>query len=145
MKSNLVPLKIIALAGNKTLRGRIRLQKLVFLSQIKAKEESLFYFEPAPFGPLSNELNDAVSQLASLDLIDEIAESTSSGNDVYCYKITDEGSLFLETGIKAGNLPSALNTAIESVYDEFGQMPYVELLEYVHNKYPDFKLEDFEF
>jgi len=145
MKSSLIPLKIIALAGNKSLRGRIRLQKLVFLSQIKAKQDGLFYFEPAPFGPLSNELNDTISQLSSLDLIDEIVESTQSGNDVYCYKITNEGSLFLETGIKAGNLPTILNSAIESVYNEFGEMPYVDLLEYVHNKYPDFKLEDFEF
>lgn len=144
MKSHLIPLKIISLAGSRSLRGRIRLQKLVFLTQIRSTEE-IFVFEPAPLGPLSDELNETVSQLVSLGMIDEIVESTPSGNDVYCYRITNKGILYLEAGIRVGNLSQDTDAAIESVYNEFGEMPYVELLDYVHNEYPDFKLEGFEF
>ncbi len=145
MNQNLIPLKLISLAGDKTLRGKVRLQKLVFLSQERIEGGTMFQFGPAPLGPLSDDLNGAINQLVGIGLIEEIVESTSSGNDVYCYHITKEGTLYLEAGKNAGSIPSSVDSVIESVYEEYGEMQYVELLDYIHDEYPEYKLGDLDF
>jgi len=135
-----IPLEIIA--QGKEIRGKVRLQKLVFLSQTRLGEKYDYDFEPAPLGPLSDNLNHLVGRMTELGIIEENIKSTPSGNDVYCYKITDTGKKFLASAKRNGVLnPKEIKT-INSVYKKYGEMPYVQLLDFVHEKYPEYHLKE---
>ena len=136
MKDAIIPLHIIFLSG-KSLKGRTRLQKLVFLSQQKAKGKFDYDFEPAPYGPLSYKLNHTLERMKKLGLVKETTEYTQSGNQVICYNLTKEGIDLLELGISKF-IDSEIKEANQSVVVQYGGMPYVEFLDYVHNEYPQY-------
>lgn len=140
-KNILIPLQIISLAEKIPLRGKIRLQKLVFLTQEKSKRKFDYDFEPAPLGPLSEVLNTSIATMKELGFIEEAVEMTRSGNDVYCYSITEFGLDFLKFGIKSGLLLPEIKKASDAVFKEYGRMPYVQLLDFVHDEYPEYKLD----
>lgn len=137
----LIPLQIISLA-KKELRGKVRLQKLIFLTQEKSKQKLDFNFEPAPLGPLSDHVNYMLVKMNELGLIEERKELTKSGNDVFCYKITSSGNKLLEFASASNMLNNDTVEAINSVYREYGTMPYVDLLNYVHEAYPKYHLKN---
>lgn len=140
-KNILIPLQIISQAGKEPLRGKIRLQKLVFLTQDKSKRKFDYDFEPAPLGPLSEDLNTSIATMKELGFIEEAVEMTFSGNDVYCYNITESGLDFLKFGTKSGILLPEIKKAAESVFKEYGRMPYVQLLDFVHDEFPEYKID----
>lgn len=144
VKRILIPLNIIALAKN-SLRGKVRLQKLVFLVQEKSRGIVNFEFEPAPLGPLSDIVNHTISEMIELGWIEETIDKTPSGNDVICYNVTKSGSEFLKYGLESGKLPTHIQDGIKSVFQEYGEMPYVKLLDYVHNEFPDYHIKDIKF
>lgn len=135
-----VPLEIIA--QDSEIRGKVRLQKLVFLSQIDLGEEYDYEFEPAPLGPLSDHVNYLLGRMTELGIIKENIKSTPSGNDVYCYEITDTGEKFLESAKHNGVLNQKEVKIIDSVYKKYGKMSYVKLLDFVHNEYPEYHLKE---
>lgn len=135
-----VPLQIIA--HDKEIRGKVRLQKLVFLSQISLGEKYNFKFEPAPLGPLSDHVNYLLGRMSELGVIEETKKSTPSGNDVYCYKITDRGGEFLESAKRNRMLSQKEIKTIDSVCKKYGKMSYVELLDFVHKEYPEYHLKE---
>ena len=124
------------------IRGKVRFQKLVFLSQISMGKKYNYNFEPAPLGPLSDRVNYILGRMTELGVIDETIRSTHSGNDVYCYKITDIGREILEFAKKNEVLGKKEIKTIDVVYKKYGQMSYVQLLDYVHNKYPEYHLKN---
>lgn len=136
IKDTIIPLHIISLSG-KMLKGRTRLQKLVFLSQQMAKGKFDYDFEPAPYGPLSFKLNHTLERMKKMGLINEDVEYTYSRNKVICYSLTKEGKELLDFGISKF-MDSEITTANQSVFSEYGDMPFVDLLDYVHMKYPEF-------
>ena len=124
------------------IRGKVRFQKLVFLSQINVGKKYNYNFEPAPLGPLSDRVNYILGRMTELGVIDETIRSTHSGNDVYCYRITDIGREILEFAKKNEVLGKKEIKTIDAVYKKYGQMSYVQLLDYVHNKYPEYHLKN---
>ena len=124
------------------IRGKVRLQKLVFLSQIRLGKKYDYGFVPAPLGPLSDHVNCLLAHMAELGVIEENIRSTSSGNDVYCYKITDTGKEILKSAKRNGILSEKEIRTINSVYKKYGELPYVQLLHFVHKKYPEYHLKD---
>lgn len=137
-----IPLEIIA--HDDELRGKIRLQKLVFLTQVQLGEKYNYGFEPAPLGPLSDHVNYLIGRMTELGVIEENVKTTPSGNDVYCYKITDTGKKFLASSKRNGVLNQKEIKAIDDVYTKYGKMSYVKLLDYVHTKYPEYHLKEVE-
>ena len=136
IKDEIIPLHIISLLG-KSLKGRTRLQKLVFLSQQKAKGKFDYSFAPAQFGPLSYKLNHSLERMKKLGLVNEFAEYTESANKVICYSLTAEGEELLESGISKF-MDSDTIKANEVVVSKYGNMPYVELLDYVHKAFKEY-------
>lgn len=128
---------MISLAG-KSLTGKTRLQKLIFLSQEEFKGKFDFDFEPAPLGPLSYRLLDTVDELKKIGLLNEIKDFTDLGNRVYRYELTSEGKKVLQMGIDSKIITEDILKANKGVMKEYGDMPHVELLDYVHEKYPDY-------
>ena len=135
-----VPLKLIECEGGR-LRGKVRLQKLAFLVQAKCGGVD-YGFQPAPLGPLSYPLNATMVRLRDLGMVDENREPTPSGNTVFCYSLTENGRSFLramDAGDRAG---SGLQDAVQSTYNEYGDMSYVDLLDLVHQKHPEYHMKD---
>ena len=95
-----IPLEIISCGE---IRGKVRLQKLVFLSQDLLKKKHDYGFAPAPLGPLSDSLNYLVGIMEESGMIEENIKSTRSGNSVYCYNITDIGKQILLSVKKTKN------------------------------------------
>lgn len=124
------------------IRGKVRLQKLVFLSQTRLGKKHDYSFEPAPLGPLSDHVNYLLWRMTELGVIEENIRITSSGNDVYCYKITDTGKEILESAKRKDVLNEKEIGMIDSVCKKYGKMPYVKLLDFVHGKYPEYHLKD---
>lgn len=135
-----IPLEIISRGDE--IRGKVRLQKLVFLTQVSLGKKYDYGFEPAPLGPLSDRVNYLLRRMAELGVVEESIESTKSGNDVYCYKITDAGHEILGHVKKLKMLSQKEIEKIDSVYEKYGNMPYVELLDFVHAKYPHYHVKE---
>ncbi|MEM3136501.1 MAG: hypothetical protein QXW37_07250 [Candidatus Nitrosotenuis sp.] len=135
----LIPLYLISLAGE-SLRGKTRLQKLVFLTQKESKDVFDFEFEPAPLGPLSHKLNHLLERMIKMGLLKEEIGFTPSGNEVISYKLTRSGKKLLDFGVKSGYVSETIQQSIEPISSKYGNTPYVELLDYVHDEYPEYKL-----
>lgn len=138
--SLLIPLDLISRAGGE-MRGKTRLQKLVFLSQVEFKGEFDFNFDKAPLGPLSYNLLNKVDELTELGLINRSEDKTDFGYKVFKYKITNEGNDFLEFGKTKTLISKKTIEANKKVIDKYWKMNHVELLEYVHEKYPEFQVK----
>ncbi len=135
----LVILEIISHSDNH-LRGKTRLQKLVFLTQEDNGAAINYDFEPAPLGPLSEDVNYQIMKLKELDLVEETVESTESGNSVFCYRLTGTGREVLHNGKKQADFKT-MEKIIKRVYDKYGTMPYIKLLDFVHKTYPNYHLK----
>lgn len=131
----LIPLHTIQLCNN-LLRGKTRLQKLVFLSQEEFKGNFNYDFKPAQFGPLSYKLNHGIGRLKQLGLIKEKIGSTASGNTIYTYSVTNEGKNFLEFNLQNNVLDSKTINSNKKAVEQYNSMYYGELLDYVHEEYP---------
>jgi Uncharacterised protein family (UPF0175). len=77
----------IGALGNTPLRGRLRLQKLLFLiSNVFENFKALLEFEPHLYGPYSEAVDDILDDLISLGLIDKEDSRyvlTKKGIDIY--------------------------------------------------------------
>ena len=133
---SIIPLHIISLSG-KMLKGKTRLQKLVFLSQQKANGKFDYSFVPAQFGPLSYKLNHTLERMKKLGLVNETIEYTQSTNKVICYSLTTKGEELLEFGISK-LMDSDTAKANQEVVSEYGNMSYVKLLDYVHKTFKEY-------
>lgn len=125
---------------NDGLRGKTRLQKLVFLTQTQCAVPLNYDFEPAPLGPLSSAVNRYVSNLEELELVEESIEKTPSGNNVFCYTLTEFGKTILHAE-KMHRDAEDIEDAVACVCREYGDMSYVNLLNYVHEKYPAYHIK----
>ena len=131
----IIPLHIISLCGGQ-LNGKTRLQKLVFLSQ-KDSNKFNFKFKPAQFGPLSYKLNHALERMKKLSLLEEHTEQTQSGNKVINYSLTKDGQELVQFGLTKF-LDSGIIQSNKNVVNEYANMSYIDLLDYVHTKYPQY-------
>lgn len=130
------------LASDATIRGKVRVQKLAFLSQRKMKGRIDFGFKPAPLGPLSVTINNMLEKLTQINMVEETVDSTASGNIVYCYSITSHGKEFLKSLKNGGVISSEDVCAIASTCKRYKGMPYFKLLNFIHEKYPKYHLKD---
>jgi uncharacterized protein YwgA len=138
----LVPLFVANFMGG-TIKGRTRLQKLVFLSQRAGRSELGIDYEFGKgwYGPFSNKLGRVVDDLVSMGLLTEKLSSTSSGHRVIEYGLTRQGRSILQTAGKSF-LTGRTRMRIQAVCKDYGSMPFMTLLERVHNEYPEYVLKN---
>lgn len=136
VKDMMVSLHLVSLCGG-TLHGKTRLQKLIFLSQEKSNQQFDFDFLPAQFGPLSYKLNHTLERMKKLGLLKETSEQTISGNKVINYSLTEDGNELVKVGLNQFLTPQIIQ-ANKEIVSKYGNMPYVELLDYVHTEYPQY-------
>ena len=121
------------------LKGKTRLQKLVFLCQTEFKGGFDYEFTPAQFGPLSYKLNHAIQRAKKLGLIEETLGVTTNGNPVFSYALTHEGENFLEYSRQSKKIDDELHKAIKNTVNTYGNTSFGDLLDYVHTQYPELR------
>jgi len=136
--TDVVLLLFLIISTSNSIRGKIRLQKLAFLAQNEFNGGFDFKFKPAQFGPLSYTLNQTILRAKRLGLIKETVGKTPYGNDVFCYSATDEGIDLVGYGIATKKIGKKMQHAISKTAKKYGDIPYGELLDYVHEKYPEY-------
>lgn len=96
----------------KSIKGRTRFQKIIFLLNKKYEIPFHFEFRPYFYGPYSEQLSDLIHLLNALKLVEEETEYFGSGIVRYNYILTEKGkryyTMFKETA----------GTRTESVIEE---------------------------
>ena len=80
----------------KPIRGRTRLQKIVFLLKIHYGVPFSFRFRPYYYGPYSDELSNLMSFLNALNFTEERAEFLEPGIIRFNYTLTERGRKYIE-------------------------------------------------
>lgn len=122
------------------MRGRTRLQKLVFLTQqegLKPETHSPFSFVPYYYGPFSRDLDRYVRAAQNLGFVteDPYEVDTPSGKTTgYRFRLTPKGEAevqeFLEDAVRV------VLEAVGKVASHYGSLELKQLLEYVYRTYP---------
>ena len=139
---------LLLIDGLGELRGRTRLQKLVFLTQSEgAREvsENLFDFVPHRYGPFSRQLDAYVVAAKNLALlVEEPYEVETSYGKVsgYRFRLTRRGERELHVIMDQVN--TVLADRIRQIVSAFGKMDMKDLLEYVYDRYPNMASPDAE-
>jgi len=123
-----------------TIGGKTRLQKEVFLAQKGLRDNNIksnYYFRPYHYGPYSIELYDDVNWLISEGII-EIRKIRLEKRGIYTeYKLTSKGITEMEQKIDDPNLKKSFEI-ISGIKKQYNRMNIVSLVEYTHNKYPEY-------
>ena len=141
-------LMLLAADRGRPIKGRVRLQKLVFLIRKKIVDEKglrlsdeHYRFIPYSYGPYSYEILDDVDFLKDLGLIEVKTGRNPQVNEEY--RITEKGKdfvkKFLENSINAGNkIIAKLYEEIENLKKKYGYLPVRKLINYVYIEYPEY-------
>ena len=113
------------------------MQKIVFLIQEKVPTILDYDFQKGYYGPYSYKLRSIVDELVTLGFLDEIVETTASGNDMICYKITDSGKVLLAHWLGQNILPQRARRKIDTIYRKYGRLPLPLLVKKVYKEYPE--------
>lgn len=121
--------------NNEPIESAVRLMKELFLIRKEIGEKQrmtdrdFYNFQPYLYGPCSFEVYKDIKRLASAGLI-EVLRSPKSRWSIY--RITKKGEEYIDGMVE--HTPKI----IEEIKLKFNKMPFMELLRYVYNKYPQF-------
>lgn len=136
MTSELLPLTILSVADDQSVKGITRFQKLVFLLERELlNEEDYYKFRAGQYGPFSRGLYDDIDDLVENEFIEEEVETTPVG-ERKTYTLTDKGHRAITNALQREEVdfqPEELSETIES-YESEGLR---DLLEYVYSEYPE--------
>lgn len=134
-----------------SIRGRTRLEKLLFLLQKEGFPIRDYEFEAYDYGPCAMRLYDDLEVLEAYNLIkmkpwkyedvietleSEFHEEPSLDRKVEIFTLTKKGK---EKGKKAFDfLKPEQQKKIVEIKKQFNSMPLMELLRYIYNKYPNY-------
>jgi len=124
-----------------SIRGRTRLEKMVFLlskeiltqpgRKITPRE---YTFRADRFGPFSEEVYDDVETLSDLDLVEW-------DNNHEILKISSKGLQLLNKLKKSEAIPYSLKNDIENLKRKYGNMKLERILNYVYRNYDKYTYE----
>lgn len=132
----IVPLYLVYLSEG-SLRGRTRLQKLVFLVQMKTSNFLEYDFKKDLYGPCSYKLFKIVDNLVSLGLLDMKTQKTKAGNSVISYSLNPLGRSMVQSAIRNKEIPKPLRMKTKKIFQLYGSNSLVELVKRVYDEYPD--------
>ena len=123
------------ISNSKSVLGRTRLQKMVFLAEKEEDTPFSLSFSKYYYGPYSSELQDTIDSMVASELVQEESYSTPTGDEGYKYTLTPHGAALLEqigTGISRGE-----KKGIDRIVRKYSHMPLRELLDHVYSNYVD--------
>jgi len=131
-EETILPLALADKMGR--IRGKTRIQKLLFITRDKCKARKIAFpelnYQPYLYGPFSSLLAASVDTLVSSRYVSQQTEPTPSGNTVNVYAPTPAGREFLARAQAAGLIDKNLISVIEEVAKKFGDWPLDELVDY---------------
>ncbi len=139
---------LLLIDGLGELRGRTRLQKLVFLTQNEGAPEvsgNLFNFVAHRYGPFSRQLDAYVVAAKNLAfVVEEPYEVETPYGKVsgYRFRLTRRGER--EIPLIMDQVSTVLADHIREIVSAFGKMDMKDLLEYVYDRYPNMASPDAE-
>jgi uncharacterized protein YwgA len=124
----------------KIVRGKTRLQKEVFLAQ-EAGIPFNYDFKPYDKGPLSFELIDDINSLKNGGFLMEAVVLTDYGPR-YDYYLSEVGRRYVERFITK-KISLRDKKKIISIIAKWNRSSLESLLNYVHRKWPEYKVQGF--
>ena len=123
--------------------GKTRLQKLVFLVQEEQKVSLHYRFKPYHRGPLSfglqKDVNSLVNQGIVIEYVREFTDVSGEIRKRYDYMLSDLGKAYFDK-IVFPILSNNVKKGVPKVVERWNGANINDLLDYVHNKYPDYYL-----
>lgn len=138
---NKIDLLLYLLYKAGVVRGKTRLQKKVFLAQEEKGIPFEYNFEPYDKGPLSFELIDDINSLVNGGFVIETITLTDFGPR-YDYRLSEFGRRYIDR-IVAKKISKKDKKKIRSLIKKWNYSPLESLLEYVHKKWPEYKVQGF--
>jgi len=143
-RRHLLPLMLLSANEGEPVKGRTRLQKLIFLIQQRLEEEGStvewgYHFRPYDYGPFAKGIYDDIEQLHRRGYVTEKEDRLDQDDDViqYDYALTDEGREALRQYATQEEL-SNLQEMTEQVKGRFNSIHLQELIDYVYTEYPEY-------
>lgn len=133
---SLIPLYFVYLAGG-VLKGRTRLQKLTFLTQMKLKGHVDYDFHKDLYGPCSYRLYSIVDNLVAMGLLNRETHRTASGNSVIHYRITRNGRSFVTFALEKRKIPKRLRLKTKKIFSDYGNASMINLIKRIYTEYPE--------
>lgn len=131
LEKEIVLLALINNAG--ILRGRARLQKLLFLLENEENLNCNIKFEKRQYGPYSNEISEIINRLIESKIIIERTDDVYKDRSYY-YMINPEKQELVDKIIL--KLDENFYLKVNKIIKKFGNMPLTQLLKYVYSRYP---------
>lgn len=121
---------------SKTITGKTKFQKMIFLGQKEHKLPKRFEFIKYNYGPYSFQLTDCLNALEVLKLIKIQEEYFETSNDfpgrLHIYSLTDKGKKIV-TKLKTDFLEESKK--IEQIAIKWNTKQLKEIIQYVYSKY----------
>lgn len=122
------------------IRGKTRLQKLLFLMQDELKNrgyKAKFAFRPYLYGPYSRELYTDIEWLRMNKLIEVKTDFSEEVGIVTDFIITEEGKQRLIVAMDS-EISKNIDEIAKGVIEKYSQMSVTQLVEFVHKKFSDY-------
>jgi hypothetical protein len=132
----LVPLYLVYLSKG-LLRGRTRLQKLIFLVQMKLPGYVNYEYRKDLYGPCSYKLFSILDNLVNLGFLESETHRTNSGNSVVCYRLNPIGRSMIMSAIRNKEIPKSLQVKTKEIFADYGDTSMIDLIKRVYAEYPD--------
>jgi uncharacterized protein YwgA len=128
--------------ANEPVKGRTRIQKLMFLTYQergvkKEVKEEMKYF-PHKAGPFSPDLWDDLEFLRLAKVVEDYGYLDEQNEELQEFKLSEKG-LKLAEQLKEQVDPKILNL-IRQIKNEYNAMPLRNLLRYVYARYPEYAI-----
>lgn len=135
-----ITLRLLAADGAEPVEGRTRLQKLLFLIQMRADEMDMELFDMYDFiaydyGPFSKNIYDDIEYLDQRGFLRETPKQLDDGVIKYDYEITPKGKKYLRSEVEQS---SDIIGLINSVKSDFNDADLKNFIEYVYSEYPEY-------
>lgn len=134
------PLVLLYSMHNGEIKGRTRLEKLIFAIQKRLIEDmkwgitaNNYDFRPFNFGPFTEEVFDDVESLKLLSLVNIEEEG-----DEQIYSLTSKGTVVVENLIAQKRLTPEFLSEIRKIAKNLGELTLEKLVEKVYKEYPEY-------
>ncbi len=125
-----IPLVLAQKLGE--VKGKTRMQKLVYLVERKAHKKKLLNFtyahELSHYGPFSLDLAHILFDLTEDNYLKVDLKLTPEDRLLYVYAITHYGECFLSRLRSSKEFPKELDEVIDKVVKDYGYLPLQELV-----------------
>lgn len=137
----LLPLLLLDSGRGDAIRGRTRMQKLVFLLQeeLEGDNPGSYRYEPYDYGPFSKDLYFDIDELVERDVIKEEKTEFDEDKVVYEYRLGLRAEEYLTRW--SSDLKASLREKASEIKSDFNDLDLQKLLEYVYEEHPFYASE----